>query len=731
MLQRICALQRMQPPVVDNRGLLFGSGADYPTLGDDGWQTGAIWLNTSGSTGTSLYVNEGSVTSCNFVPVDTSAGASTGAIDFDDNITGPLISIETTTPTNASYTTPFLITGAYSSSADNALVLSATNTRPVSFLFEDSGSVLGAADYRAGLFRVLLTVDQTAAITLNALRAQIKANNEVDITSANAVVAPFTGYLELDGAGARTLNGHVACVRAALETGAGAHTLGSRLAGFESTLNSSGTFTAAKLFAYTANISGGTTKWQFGYKVEDSSCDTGFGVGTCTTGLAMLGVLTTGIIMTGVTAYAIDIATSGYIRQGVQDTAISLNNTYPYGIEVQTITSTDFAQPDTGVSAGIYSRYEMGFDQVTATGHAAVFAKLRVKKDLADGVHAAAYNYVEISGGAATVIGGTATTQTVACHCSVETDSGFELSTGHLNGIVVDSSIHATGTFTGTISGIRIKKSGSAKAWPVGIAIEDSACETAIDIGSCTTGIDFTGTYTGNAIDFTDATIDANGSNGRCFIRLGTHGTSYDYGADNDQSGVIRLYTECSGDGSSYDRGVFVCTRTLGAKGAFPIAGLAEANNTGTGPQKLQAAQFIAHLGADNSASQIPAIDNIAGGATGGMYGVWAKVCAGTGGCICAADSRVAPLWVDNQMNGTVSGEEYAIFASTGCSRPDGFIGFETTSSGYSQLFYFDETFNSGAGTCITTDAAPTGGTQDARILVWYDGKQYYLALYR
>ena len=486
MKDRVLSLLRMRHPVLTDRGLLFGSGPDYPTIGADGWQTGAIWLNTTGAAGSSLYVNEGSVTSANFVPVDTAAGASAGAIAFDDNVTGPLISIETDTPTNDSYTTPFIITGAYSSSADNALVVTATNNRPVSFLFDDGGDVFVApADIRAGLFRLLLTVNQTAAVTINALRAQIKANNTVGITNAGAVVAPLTGYLELDGVGARTLNGHVACVRAALETGAGDHTVSLNLCGFESTLNSSGTFVGGGYTAaFAANISSGTSLWQHGLKIEAASCLVGVTIGAVATGIAV-GACTAGIVLTGVVARAIDIQTTGVFRMGIEGTGVPVDNTYPYGLEIHTKTIADFAQPATGVSAGIYSRYEHSFDQTTATGHAAVFAKFRVKKDLEDGVHAASYNLVEISGGANTVITGTATTQTTAGMFVIETDSGFELAAGLMSGIIVDSSIHVTGTFTGTISGVRIQKAGSAKAWPTGIAIVADATETGITIGAC------------------------------------------------------------------------------------------------------------------------------------------------------------------------------------------------------------------------------------------------------
>ena len=69
MLQRVCSLLRMVPPVIDNRGLLWGSGSVVPTDGTDGWQTGALYQKTDGGDGTALFVNEGSVTSCAFVPL--------------------------------------------------------------------------------------------------------------------------------------------------------------------------------------------------------------------------------------------------------------------------------------------------------------------------------------------------------------------------------------------------------------------------------------------------------------------------------------------------------------------------------------------------------------------------------------------------------------------------------------------------------------------------------------
>lgn len=158
----------------------------------------------------------------------------------------------------------------------------------------------------------------------------------------------------------------------------------------------------------------------------------------------------------------------------------------------------------------------------------------------------------------------------------------------------------------------------------------------------------------------------------------------------------------------------------------FGMCTLVESVNT-TGTSKLQGAQFMAFLGTPGG-TEAAVLKTLGGDGTAGMYGCWLKIGANSN-CTAASGSRAAPLWVDNQLSGTISGEEYGIFSTTGASRPTAWAGFETTSSGYSQLLYFDETFNTGAGTCATTDAVPS--TQDARLLVYYNGTQYYIPLYR
>jgi len=282
MIGRVCSLIKMMVPE-RNRGLLWASKARVPSNANDadGYQSGCIWLNTAGAAGTCLWVNEGSVTVASWVATDMSAGDAAGTLTFDDDTEGPLIALETTDPTGDAYTHPFLITGAYASSCGKGIALSATNTRPVSFLFDNASAALGSADYRAVLSRVYLCSDVGNAVTLNALRGQIKLADDKDISHASSAVAPVQGYFEFAGTAARTLNGHVACVRAALEEGAsGTTTIGTYLAGFEATLNSTRTYAGAGLLAgFLVNIHGGTSKWQHGLYIDPTSATVGITLG--------------------------------------------------------------------------------------------------------------------------------------------------------------------------------------------------------------------------------------------------------------------------------------------------------------------------------------------------------------------------------------------------------------------------------------------------------------------
>lgn len=251
------------------------------------------------------------------------------------------------------------------------------------------------------------------------------------------------------------------------------------------------------------------------------------------------------------------------------------------------------------------------------------------------------------------------------------------------------------------------------------------ACTTAISItADCGNGLIFNGTFTDDVVDFTDVTIDHTGSNGPCFIRAGTYASPVT-NADEDQSGMIRLYGETTADGSSYDRGIFICLKTQGAKGIFPVAGLAEGKD-GCTATKIQAAQFIAHL--NHTGATLSALG---GDTTAGMYGAWLRITANDGATT-ESGSRAAPLWIDNQLYGSninAGMEEYGIFATTGGSKPDALIGLETSSSGWSNLLYFDETSYDQdpiMGLSVDTD----GGDSTDCIRISLNGTPYYIPIF-
>ncbi len=206
--------------------------------------------------------------------------------------------------------------------------------------------------------------------------------------------------------------------------------------------------------------------------------------------------------------------------------------------------------------------------------------------------------------------------------------------------------------------------------------------------GGKSVGIDLDGSYSNAAIDLTGVVLDHSGSSGPVMIRAGTYGSPVS-SSDPHQSGMIRLYGSndaATDDGTGfYDRGIFAYLRTDKAKGIFPISGLAEVRTTaGEGPVAVMASQFIAGLHTSGAK-----LDSTAG-TTDGMFASWMKVYSAIGS-VADTTSRVAAIWLDNSMGGTVGGEYYSAFITSGGVKADAVFGLET-GSGWTSLFYFDET---------------------------------------
>jgi len=146
--------------------LKFGGGAGVDLAGTTG-------LTISGTITSALTINGTHTNYIDFGSVGT-AGTSI-ALHFVDAFLGKVIE-----------------TGTYQSTADGGVILTSTNTRPVTFLADDSGSNIGG-NVRNVLSRVLLTADQSAG-SIRSLMGQMKLISGVDLTTG--VYAPVQGYFE-------------------------------------------------------------------------------------------------------------------------------------------------------------------------------------------------------------------------------------------------------------------------------------------------------------------------------------------------------------------------------------------------------------------------------------------------------------------------------------------------------------------------------------------------------
>ena len=476
MKDRVLSLLRFFHPVLTDRGLLFGSGPDYPTIGDDGWQTGAIWLNTTGAAGSSLYVNEGSVTSANFVPVDTAAGASAGAISFDDDVTGPLIYIETDTPTNDSYLTPFIITGAYSNSADNAIVVSSTNPRPVSFLFEDSGDNLDSTNCRAVLSRILLTVDQSGS-TINAIRGQIKCLDLVDVTTG--IYAPIQAYLELAGTHISKTGATLSCFSASLEiTTSLTINADGEAAGIHVETTGAGTITVdtdGTCAGILIDKAVGAASWPLGLYILGSDVIEGIRVGTFASIAQGSGVALATAVSAANRFYS-DDGGSAIVNTGVNDTR---------GVLSRVLVTTDHSANELRLFAleGQLKAYNATWDNEMSAG---------------------VYGYLEfVNTGSTTYDGYGFTAGVMSC---VESNGAMVIGTNHvLSGFCAVSKIKSTLTATGVTAAFHAaiydgtNWSSAAEdetAWEYGLYVGASAVGIGIGINACTTGIILAGAMT-------------------------------------------------------------------------------------------------------------------------------------------------------------------------------------------------------------------------------------------
>ena len=222
------------------------------------------------------------------------------------------------------------------------------------------------------------------------------------------------------------------------------------------------------------------------------------------------------------------------------------------------------------------------------------------------------------------------------------------------------------------------------------------------------------------ALGTADHVIDFSGitpPSGKNLIRAGSYSSPLAYPAAG--GGMLNMYySNAANTGAS--TATFFYGVTTGTGAALGTTALVESNAATPGPAGLQGGQFMAGLRAGKY------LATAAGDATAGMYGAWVKVYASTTS-VASSGCKVAAIWLDNQMNCAVGGEEYAAYITTGGSVPDAVFGLNTSSGGWAALLNFDSTMASKPplSTLACADAA-----SDSSIIIKINGETRYIPVY-
>lgn len=210
MIERVCSLLKMMVPE-RNRGYLFASGTTVPTDGDDGYQTGCIFQQTDGGEETALYVNEGSVTSCNFNAVkspDTMELFDLSDVGTLDYSAGNLLVGDGDSYESVAVSGPFNLTAAGLLSMDSATVAAAGSVQGDAAELADGFSLVTAADGTKGVILPAAAAGGLCVVKNNSastLKVYPNASDKIDDGSADAAVvvdayatALFVAYDDTD-----------------------------------------------------------------------------------------------------------------------------------------------------------------------------------------------------------------------------------------------------------------------------------------------------------------------------------------------------------------------------------------------------------------------------------------------------------------------------------------------------------------------------------------------------
>lgn len=249
----------------------------------------------------------------------------------------------------AGYLGKFIETGTYGNTADLGITLSADNTRPVTYLFDDGDAAM-TGNIRGVLSRVAVIANHTGALTLEAIRGQVKFVGGVDFDADYA--AGISGYIEIADSSDFNLNSddHAVCaVRARVEVGASLAVQQGFLTGVYVELNTTGAWTVTQdadgiLAGMVITITDQKNDaWGHGIYMAASAVDTGMTINAATTGISLAGAMTTGLNIGGAATEAINITGSSTrainIDTGTFGTGITLGGTLTTGITIGACTN--------------------------------------------------------------------------------------------------------------------------------------------------------------------------------------------------------------------------------------------------------------------------------------------------------------------------------------------------------------------------------------------------------
>jgi len=277
--------------VVDKASTMYIAGA--PTAGGSVTITSAIALEIDG--GATGLMLSGTTTAINV------AACTTGIIF--SGVTPTVISVQgVAAPASHvidminAYTGMVIETGTYASTASRGITLSATNARPVTFVFDDAGADLGTGNYRSVLSRTYLSVNQTGEKSIRSIQGQLKVADAVDLdidaNFLNAVNA-VEGYVELAGATGRTVGAQtrLAAIHGLMQIeGDITLTAGGRVVGLfaelmcADTMSVDGVGSAGVLVDLVdTDHAGYTVAWDVGLDIASGAAATGISIGPCTT----------------------------------------------------------------------------------------------------------------------------------------------------------------------------------------------------------------------------------------------------------------------------------------------------------------------------------------------------------------------------------------------------------------------------------------------------------------